>query len=227
MTISDVIRHNVRRYRGEQGLSQREMAELLQSRSGDPKPWTQFRVSDIEGGRKGRDRTISPEEMLALARGFDISLIELMTPPEVIKMGEDGEGSPLFAAVRVRVGHDKVAPDLFFRLAFMLPSNLRKSWGEIYGVVGRISPESELAWRNSVVGEALEALFTTDDLQKRFPGVEQLSTEELGQLIGENEELIAEWIRERYGIEVLREIFLSERQMKVIKADTEKRDEEA
>jgi transcriptional regulator with XRE-family HTH domain len=188
MTISDVVRHNVRRYRRQRSLSQRELAELLQSLAGDPKPWTQFRVSDIEGGRKGRDRTISPEEMLTLARGLDISLIELMTPPEVIEIGEDKEGSLLVAPVRVRVGRDEVAPDLFFRLAFMLPPNLREQWGEIsYGTADHAGKNSELGWRSSIAHEALDALFTADDLRKRFPGVEQLSLEQLGQLIHEND----------------------------------------
>ena len=121
MAFSDVIRFNLRRLREERGWSQRRIAEAITSRTGEV--WTSFRLSDLEGGRRGRDRTISPEELLTLALTYDVSIVELMTPPESV---ETDSGS---RPVRVQVGQDQVSPELFHRLAFLLGPEWR-TFGE-------------------------------------------------------------------------------------------------
>lgn len=116
-SVSDVIRYNVQTLRKREGVTQEELARQLTVRTDEL--WTQFRISDIEGGRKGRQRTISPDELLALARELAVSVIELMTPPERMEN----------RSVRVRVGTDEVTPDMFFRFAFLLPSQYRDRFG--------------------------------------------------------------------------------------------------
>lgn len=201
MTISDVIRHNVRYYRDEiRGWSQRELAERLEFTTGEA--WTQFRVSDIEGGRRGRDRTISPEELLALARELDVSIIELMTPPSVVRIGDD-RGSQ----VKVRLGTDIVSPDLFFRLAFMLPAKYRERLGE------QVYPE-HLEWENKILMAAVQAIVNNDpNLSERYGQVRDLSLDDLVELNTREDVQVAvgEWIIEQYGVEVFRSLLSSPR----------------
>ena len=79
VSISAVIRDNLRGLREEKKWSQRQVAEILTKRTGET--WTQTRVLDLEGGR-GRKRTISPDELVVLARLYGKHLKELFRVPD-------------------------------------------------------------------------------------------------------------------------------------------------
>ena len=115
MTITEVIRQNLRRLRNrgrwvieEEGHppkgrwlseSRRQVAERIRAWTGD-NSWDEWRIYDIEG-RKGRDRSISAEELSVLAITYDTSVLDLMTPPP---------------DVRVKVGGDTLSPPVFDRV---------------------------------------------------------------------------------------------------------------
>ncbi len=96
LSVSAVIRGNLRRLREAKGWSQRQLAEELTRRTGEK--WSQTRVLDLEGSR-GRDRTISPEELAVLCPLYGVSLLDLLQPPE---------------GTRVRVGQDEVTAHVLF-----------------------------------------------------------------------------------------------------------------
>lgn len=79
VSISAVIRDNLKELREEKDWSQRQVAEILTERTGET--WTQTRVLDMEGGR-GRKRTISPDELVVLARLYGKHLKELFRVPD-------------------------------------------------------------------------------------------------------------------------------------------------
>lgn len=196
MTLTDVIRHNLMELRGER--SRREIADTINKRSGDAS-WSQYRVFDIEG-RKGRDRVISPDELLTLALTYDVSIIELMTPPDT------KDGRP----VEVQVGRDKVSPELFFRLAFLLDPVWRQRLGEFahHGrdKTGDFADGTSTRHLARVYDEALRALIP-DGVHWR----EWIADED-------NMSAMIQWVMDQYGVETawkldsprIREVFLAE-----------------
>jgi transcriptional regulator with XRE-family HTH domain len=187
MSVSDVIRHNARRLRADLGLSQSRIAKRINARTAS-EDWTQFRISDIEGGRKGRERNISPEELITLAITFDVSVVELMTPPESIT-DEAGDERP----VRVIVDGDVVSPAVFHRLAFLLGPEWRSAADSMHhgrDQQERISEASAVGWYGRAITEGIAA---------RFPDTDWRS-------VVADEDMLVEvfrWVEQNYGRNML------------------------
>ena len=191
MTMSDVIRHNLRRLREELDekygeWSQARVASIITSRSGEK--WTQSRLSDLEGRREGRKKTISPEELVTLALTYDVSVVELMTPPQTVND----------RPVRVRVGQDAVSPEVFTRLAFLLDPAWQASsfWDRAHhgrDREGQIAAPSSTAWYAAKLVEAVQAVYP------------DLPASEWENLIQDEERVVEvfAWLGEHYGIEVM------------------------
>lgn len=135
------------------------LAEKTEARSGPPaegERWTQFRISDIEGGRADRrKRTVTPEELVALARVFDVPLFEFYmsdmdNPDEKIDMG----------GVDVR-GAD------FFRLVFWIPADYRTITDRLQGGVdesGRPTLGSRVSFQVERFEEAMANLLESGEI---------------------------------------------------------------
>jgi transcriptional regulator with XRE-family HTH domain len=84
-TASQVVAHNVTRARHLRGLTQVEAAERLTRFTGTN--WSQATVAQAEGSTSGtRVRQFTANEVVALARTFDLPLLFFFMPPD------DGEG---------------------------------------------------------------------------------------------------------------------------------------
>jgi transcriptional regulator with XRE-family HTH domain len=84
-TASQVVAHNVTRARELRGLTQAEIAERLSRFTGTK--WTQATVAQAEGSVGGqRVRQFTANELLALARTFDLPVLFFFMPPD------DGDG---------------------------------------------------------------------------------------------------------------------------------------
>lgn len=180
MTLTEVVRYNLKRLRGKE--SRRAVAERIAARTGDPS-WNQWLIYDIEG-RKDRERSIGPDEMLALAITYDVSLVELMTPPDKI------DNRP----VRIRVGRDQVSPELFFRLAFLLGPEWRQALGDFAhhgrdNETGQLSESTSSRFVADVYLEALGVLLPNDADWQEWIGVE------------DNFVALARWVADNYGFE--------------------------
>ncbi len=85
-TASQVVAHNLTRARELRGLTQAEVAERLSRFTGSN--WTQATVAQAEGSVGGqRVRQFTANELVALARTFDLPVIFFFLPPD------DGKGS--------------------------------------------------------------------------------------------------------------------------------------
>ena len=84
-TASQVVAHNLTRARELRGLTQAEVAERLSRFTGAN--WTQASVAQAEGSVSGsRVRQFTANELVALARTFDLPVLFFFLPPD------DGEG---------------------------------------------------------------------------------------------------------------------------------------
>lgn len=84
-TASQVVAHNLTRARHLRGLTQVEIAERLTRFTGTN--WSQATVAQAEGSTSGtRVRQFTANEVVALARTFDLPLLFFFMPPD------DGEG---------------------------------------------------------------------------------------------------------------------------------------
>ncbi len=84
-TASQVVAHNLTRARELRGLTQTEVAERLSRFSGSN--WSQATVAQAEGSVSGqRIRQFTANELVALARTFDLPLVFFFLPPD------DGSG---------------------------------------------------------------------------------------------------------------------------------------
>lgn len=87
-TASQVVAHNVTRARHLRGLTQVEIAERLTRFTGTN--WSQATVAQAEGSVSGtRVRQFTANELVALARTFDLPMLFFFLPPD------DGEGQLL------------------------------------------------------------------------------------------------------------------------------------
>ncbi len=85
-TASQVVADNLTRARELRGLTKAEIAERLSRFTGSN--WTQATVAQAEGSVSGqRVRQFTANELVALARTFDLPVIFFFLPPD------DGEGS--------------------------------------------------------------------------------------------------------------------------------------
>jgi transcriptional regulator with XRE-family HTH domain len=85
-TASQVVAHNLTRARELRGLTQAEIAERLSRFTGSN--WTQATVAQAEGSVGGqRVRQFTANELVALARAFDLPVLFFFLPPD------DGEGA--------------------------------------------------------------------------------------------------------------------------------------
>ena len=85
-TASQVVAHNFTRARELRGLTQAEIAERLSRFTGSK--WTQATVAQAEGSVSGqRVRQFTANELVALARTFDLPVLFFFLPPD------DGDGS--------------------------------------------------------------------------------------------------------------------------------------
>ncbi len=84
-TASQVVAHNLTRARELRGLTQAEIAERLNRFTGSN--WSQATVAQAEGSVGGqRVRQFTANELVALARTFDLPVLFFFLPPD------DGEG---------------------------------------------------------------------------------------------------------------------------------------
>ncbi|MGQ0616228.1 MAG: helix-turn-helix domain-containing protein [Acidimicrobiia bacterium] len=84
-TASQVVAHNLTRARELRGLTQAEIAERLARFTGSN--WSQATVAQAEGSVSGqRVRQFTANELVALARTFDLPVLFFFLPPD------DGEG---------------------------------------------------------------------------------------------------------------------------------------
>jgi len=89
-TAAQVVAHNMTRARELRGLSQSEVAERLSTFSGSP--WSQVTVAQAEGSVSGnRVRQFTANELVALARCFDLPVLYFFLPPTD---GADGLAAP-------------------------------------------------------------------------------------------------------------------------------------
>ena len=80
-TASQVVAHNLTRARKLRGMSQAEIAERLTRLTGTN--WAQATVAQAEGSVSGeRVRQFTANELVALARTFDLPLLYFFLPPE-------------------------------------------------------------------------------------------------------------------------------------------------
>lgn len=85
-TASQVVAHNLTRARELRGLSQAEIAERLSRFTGAP--WSATTVAQAEGSVSGnRLRQFTANELVALARTFDLPVLYFFLPPD----GGEGE----------------------------------------------------------------------------------------------------------------------------------------
>jgi transcriptional regulator with XRE-family HTH domain len=89
-SAAQVVAHNMTRARELRGLSQSEVAERLSTFSGSP--WSQVTVAQAEGSVSGnRMRQFTANELVALARCFDLPVLYFLLPPTD---GADGLAAP-------------------------------------------------------------------------------------------------------------------------------------
>src|SRR3954449_12151477 len=80
-TASQVVAHNLTRARELRGLTQVEVAERLTRFTGSN--WSQATVAQAEGSIAGiRVRQFTANELVALARAFDLPLLFFFLPPD-------------------------------------------------------------------------------------------------------------------------------------------------
>ena len=86
LSLNQTAAENIRRLRKSSGLSQAELAWVLEEKTGDR--WTVSKVSDIENAskregtskRSSRERQITLDELAVIANTFSASLFELLLP---------------------------------------------------------------------------------------------------------------------------------------------------
>jgi transcriptional regulator with XRE-family HTH domain len=92
-TASQVVAHNLTRARKLRGMSQAEIAERLTRLTGTN--WAQATVAQAEGSVSGeRVRQFTANELVALARTFDLPLLYFFLPPEDGARGLETPDSP-------------------------------------------------------------------------------------------------------------------------------------
>jgi hypothetical protein len=80
-TPSQVVGHNITRARELRGLTQMQIAERMTRFTGSP--WVQATVAQAEGSVRGeRVRQFNANELVALARTFDLPIVWFLTPPD-------------------------------------------------------------------------------------------------------------------------------------------------
>lgn len=81
LTASQVVAHNLSRARELRGLTQTEVAERLARFTGAR--WSQATVAQAEGSVRGqRMRQFTANELVALARTFDVPILYFFMPPD-------------------------------------------------------------------------------------------------------------------------------------------------
>ncbi len=92
-TASQVVAHNLTRARELRGLTQTEIAERLTRFTGSN--WSQATVAQAEGSVAGqRVRQFTANELVALARTFDLPVLYFFLPPEDGPGGFATAGAP-------------------------------------------------------------------------------------------------------------------------------------
>lgn len=92
-TASQVVAHNLTRARQLRSLTQTEVANRLSVFTGTN--WSQATVAQAEGSVLGvRIRQFTANELVALARVFDLPVLYFFVPPEDGKLGFDAPDSP-------------------------------------------------------------------------------------------------------------------------------------
>jgi transcriptional regulator with XRE-family HTH domain len=93
LTPSQVVAHNVTRARELRGLTQAEVGERLSRFTGTR--WSQVTVAQAESWASGqRVRQFGADELVALARTFDLPVLYFFLPPEDGRRGLAAPDSP-------------------------------------------------------------------------------------------------------------------------------------
>src|SRR5207244_9963769 len=119
-TASQVVAHNLTRARELRGLTQSEVAERLSRFTGSN--WSQATVAQAEGSVGGqRVRQFTANELVALARTFDLPVLFFFLPPDDGAgrlMTDDAKGGlPWEYLVVLLLGHRDSFPTLADRAA--------------------------------------------------------------------------------------------------------------
>ena len=120
-SASQVVAHNLTQARELRGMTQTEVAERLSQFTGTA--WTATTVAQAEGSVTGnRVRQFTANELVALARTFDLPVLYFFLPPED-KSGTlrtpdiPGRGSPWEYLLLLVWGHTKNFPEVADRAA--------------------------------------------------------------------------------------------------------------
>ena len=120
-TASQVVAHNLTQARELRGMTQTEVAERLSQFTDTP--WTATTVAQAEGSVTGnRVRQFTANELVALARTFDLPVLYFFLPPED-KSGAlrtpdvAGPGSPWEYLLLLVWGHTQNFPEVADRAA--------------------------------------------------------------------------------------------------------------
>jgi transcriptional regulator with XRE-family HTH domain len=119
-TASQVVAHNVTRARELRGLTQAEVAEGLSRFTGTK--WTQATVAQAEGSVSGqRMRQFTANELVALARTFDLPVLFFFMPPDdgagYLVTDDAPDGMPWEYLIVLVLGHHDSFPVLADRAA--------------------------------------------------------------------------------------------------------------
>ncbi|MGH9223960.1 MAG: helix-turn-helix domain-containing protein [Acidimicrobiales bacterium] len=118
-TPSQVVAHNMARARQLRGLTQAEIAERLSTFTGAP--WSDVTVAQAEGSVSGkRVRQFTANELVGLARTFDLPVLYFFLPPEdgAGKLGTPDAGDMAWEyLVLLVLGHRRNFPDVAARAA--------------------------------------------------------------------------------------------------------------
>jgi len=170
-TASQVVAHNVTRARELRGLTQAEIAERLSRFTGTK--WTQATVAQAEGSVGGqRVRQFTANELVALARTFDLPVLFFFMPPD------DGNGRLVTDDARTGLPWDYlVVLVLGHRSSFPILADRAANWSHL------LTRAIDIPWSDALpnpdpptaelVGtlRRREALFPEDVLAAVFHGL--------------------------------------------------------
>lgn len=152
LTASQLVAHNLTRARVLRGLTQAEIAERLARFTGAK--WSQATVAQAEGSvRSPRTRQFTANELVALARTFDLPVLYFLMPPNDgvgALVTDDAEGGlPWEYLLVLLLGHRGNFPVLADRAA---------NWTELLAQGVDIPPSDALPDPESILAEIAGSL---------------------------------------------------------------------
>lgn len=110
---SALVAGNIKRLRIDRGFSQKVLATLMQTYHAVPQSWNDQKIGELEHSRKGRERNITVDDLVAVSHALSVELWQLLLPPAV-----NDENREIFA--------DFDLDTYSFRLFGMAPDQIRR-----------------------------------------------------------------------------------------------------